>query len=180
MARLDPIPYDNLTPEQKSVHAKLLSTRKQVTGPFAIWLRTPNVAFTADEFMNSLRRDGKLDKRLYELIVLIVTRHWSAHYAWAQHEPLAAAAGLSSDVIAAIREKRKPAFSKPDEQLLYDMAKELLDTMALGAATYERMIKQFGVESTIEAISVTGFYGMVSMVLKGFDVPTLNGEQPFK
>jgi 4-carboxymuconolactone decarboxylase len=89
VARLDPIPFDNLTPEQKAVHAKLLSTRKQVTGPFAIWLHTPNVAHTADEFMNSLRWDGKLDKRLYELIVLIVTRHWSARYAWAQHEPLA-------------------------------------------------------------------------------------------
>ena len=42
------------------------------------------------------------------------------------------------------------------------------------------MIKQFGVERTVEAISVIGFYGMVSTVLKGFDVPTLNGEQPFK
>ena len=179
MARLDPIPLEDLTPEQKAIHAKLASTRKQVTGPFAIWLRTPNVAHAADEFMNSLRRDGKLDKRLYELIVMIVTRHWSAHYAWAQHEPLAVAAGLSPDVIAAIREKRKPAFSKPDEQLLYDMATELLDTMELSAATYDRMLKQFGVERTIEAISVTGFYGMVSTVLKGFDVPTLSGQRPF-
>ena len=179
MARLDPIPFDDLTPEQKAVHAKLLSTRKQVTGPFAIWLRTPNVAHSADEFMNSLRRDGKLDKRLYELIVLVVTRHWSAHYAWAQHEPLAVAAGLSPDVIAAIREKRRPVFSKPDEQFLYDMAKELLETMELSTATYDRMLKQFGVERTIEAISITGFYGMVSIVLKGFDVPTLSGQKPF-
>ena len=179
MARLDPIPFEDLTPEQKAVHTKLLSTRKQVTGPFAIWLRTPNVAHTADEFMNSLRRDGKLDKRLYELIVLIVTRHWSAHYAWAQHEPLAIAAGISSDVIAAIREKRKPAFSKSDEQLLYDATKGLLDTMELGTATYDRMIERFGMERTIEAISVIGFYGMVSTVLKGFDVPTLSGQRPF-
>jgi 4-carboxymuconolactone decarboxylase len=179
VARLDPIPLEDLTPEQKAIHAKLASTRKQVTGPFAIWLRTPNVAYAADEFMNSLRRDGKLDKRLYELIVMIVTRHWSARYAWAQHEPLAVAAGLSPDVIAAIREIRTPAFSKPDEQLLYDMATELLDTMELSAATYDRMLKQFGVERTIEAISVTGFYGMVSTVLKGFDVPTLSGQRPF-
>ncbi len=118
MARLDPIPLDELSPEQKAVHAKLASTRKQVTGPFAIWLRTPNVAATADEFMNSLRRDGKLDKRQYELIVMIVTRHWSASYAWAQHEPHAIAAGLSSDVIEDIREKRRPVLNKSDEQLL--------------------------------------------------------------
>ncbi len=84
------------------------------------------------------------------------------------------------DVIEDIREKRRPVFSKPDEQLLYDMVTELLDTMELSAATYDRMIKLFGMERTIEAISVVGFYGMVSIVLKGFDVPTLSSEQPFK
>jgi len=179
VARLDPIPVEKLSPEQRKVHAILAGTRKQVGGPFAIWLRIPNVAFTANEFTHALREKGLLEKRQFELLVLIVTRHWSAHYAWAQHEPLAVAAGLSPTVIAAIREKRRPAFSKPDEQLLYDMAKELLDNMELSTATYDRMIEQFGVERTVEAISVTGFYAMVSTVLKGFDVPTLTGERPF-
>jgi 4-carboxymuconolactone decarboxylase len=179
VARLDPIPVENLNPEQQKIHAILAGTRKRVGGPFAIWLRLPNVAYTANEFTHALREKGLLEKRQFELLVLIVTRHWSARYAWAQHEPLAEAAGLSPAVIAAIRERRKPEFSKPDEQLLHDMATELLNTMELGTPTYERMVKHFGIERTVEAISVTGFYGMVSTVLKGFDVPTPNGEQPF-
>ena len=179
MARLDPIPVEKLTPEQQKVHAVLAGTRKRVTGPFAIWLRLPNVAYTANEFTHALREEGLLEKRQFELLVMIVTRHWSAQYAWAQHEPLALAAGLTSEVIEDIREKRKPVFSKSDEQLLYDMATELLTTMELSTATYNRMIKHFGIERTVEAISVTGFYGMVSTVLKGFDVPTPNGERPF-
>ena len=32
---------------------------------------------------------------------------------------------------------------------------------------------------TIEIVSVAGFYGMIATVLKGFDVPTPNGEKPF-
>ncbi len=179
MARLDPIPVEKLNAEQQKVHAVLAGTRKRVGGPFAIWLRIPNVAYTANEFTHALREKGLLEKRQFELLVMTVTRHWAARYAWAQHEPLAVAAGLSPDVIAAIREKRTPEFTKPDEQLLYDMARELLDTMELSQPTYDRMIAQFGIERTVEAISVVGFYGMVSTVLKGFDVPTVTGEKPF-
>jgi len=179
VARLDPIPVEKLTPEQKKIHDVLASTRKRVGGPFAIWLRIPNLAHTANELTLALRENGLLDKRLFELIVLTVVRHWSAQYAWAAHEPHAITAGLSSEVIAALRERRRPAFKKDDERLIYEAVRELLDTMELSKATYDRLLKQFGLEKTIEAISVAGFYGMVSIVLKGFDVPTPNGERPF-
>jgi 4-carboxymuconolactone decarboxylase len=180
VARLDPIPFEDLTPEQKTIHAELAGTRKRVAGPFAIWLRLPNVAHTANQLTLALRENGKLEKRLFELIVLIVTRHWSAQYAWAAHEPHAVTAGLAPEVIAAIRERRKPEFKKADERLIFEAVSELLDSRELSAPTYDRLLKQFGVELTIEALSVAGFYGMVSTVLKGFDVPTLSGEQPFK
>jgi 4-carboxymuconolactone decarboxylase len=49
----------------------------------------------------------------------------------------------------------------------------------LSAAKYDRLLKQFGLDLTIEIVSVAGFYGMVSTVLNGFDVPTPNGERPF-
>jgi len=180
VARLDPIPFENLTPEQKTIHAELGRTRKRVGGPFAIWLRIPNLARTANDLTLALRENGKLEKRLFELIVLIVIRHWSAQYAWSAHEPNAAAAGLSPDVIAAIRERRKPEFKQADERMIYEAVSELLDSKELSAATYDRLLKQFGLDLTVEAISVAGFYGMVATVLKGFDVPTPTGERPLK
>ena len=168
-----------LSPEQKKIHAELLKGRKRVGGPFAIWLRIPNLAHTANELTHALREKGLLEKRLFELIVLTVVRHWSAQYAWAAHEPNAVAAGLSREVVDAIRERRKPSFQKDDERTIYEAVRELLDTRELSKATYEGLVNQFGLERTIEAISVAGFYGMVSTVLKGFDVPTPNGERPF-
>ena len=56
---------------------------------------------------------------------------------------------------------------------------ELLERKPLSQATYDRMLKQFGVEHTIEIVSIAGLYSMVSTVLNTFDVPTLNGENPF-
>ena len=179
MARLDPLPMDTLTPEQKALHAELLQTRKRVSGPFAIWLRNPALADAANKVTLALRENGKIERRFYELIVLTVVRHWSAAYAWAAHEGAARAAGLSDDVIEAIRHRRKPDFKKADEQLVYDAVTELLDGKTLSQASYDRLIRQFGVDLTIELITVTGFYGMVATVLKGFDAPTPNGERPF-
>ena len=180
MARLDPMKMEELNPEQQRIHAELGRTRKRVGGPFAIWLRNPALADNANRLALTLRENGKLEKRLFELIVLTVVRHWSAQYAWAAHEPNALAAGLAPDVVAAIRERKTPTFARADEQLIYEAVSELLDSKALSAATYERLLKQFGLDLTIELITVAGFYGMVATVLKGFDVPTPNGERPFQ
>ena len=180
MARLDPLPIEQLTPEQKALHDMLASTRNgRVTGPFAVWLHTPAVCDAANKLTLALRENGNVNKRLYELIVLIVTRHWSAQYAWAQHERVAAAAGLSPDVIDAIRHRRKPDLKTDEERLVYEAVTELLDRKPLSQATYDRMLKQFGVEHTVEIVSIVGLYGLVSTVLNTFDVPTLSGENPF-
>ena len=86
MARLDNLSIEQLNPEQKAMHAELMKTRKRVSGPFGIWLRNPSLADAANKLVLALREHGRLEKRLYELIVLIVVRHWSAQYAWAAHE----------------------------------------------------------------------------------------------
>jgi 4-carboxymuconolactone decarboxylase len=180
VARLDPLPMDELTPEQQALHAVLGSTRKKrVSGPFAIWLRNPPIADAANKLTLALRENGKVEKRLYELIVLTVVRHWSARYAWAAHEGNAAASGLAPEIIEAIRHQRKPDFKKDDERLVHETVTELLDRKPLSQTTYDRMLKQFGLDVTLEIISIAGLYSMVATVLNGFDVPTPNGETPF-
>ncbi|MBM3531178.1 MAG: carboxymuconolactone decarboxylase family protein [Alphaproteobacteria bacterium] len=179
MARLDPIPVEKMTPEQKALHDRMIGTRKQLSGPFGVWLRNPALADSADKVVRAVRQDGKLEKRLYELIVLVVVRHWSAPYAWAAHEAPARAAGLSDDTIEAIRARRKPNFAKADEALIYDAATELLAGKVLSAATYDKLIAQYGLDTTIELITIAGLYSMVSTVLNGFDVPPSDGSRPF-
>jgi 4-carboxymuconolactone decarboxylase len=179
LARLDPLKLEELTSEQKALHAELGRTRKRVSGPFAIWLRNPALADAANKLTLSLRENGKLEKRLFELIVMTVARHWSAQYAWAAHEGAALAAGLSPDVIDAVRHRRKPDFKQADERTIHETVSELLDTKELRALSYDRLLQQFGLDLTIEIISVAGFYGMVATVLQGFEVPTPNGERPF-
>ena len=53
-------------------------------GPFAIWMRNPAIADAADKF-GTILRQGSIDKWLFELMVLIVARHYGAQYEWYAH-----------------------------------------------------------------------------------------------
>ena len=178
MARVDHLKPEELNAEQQRLAREIASTRTRVGGPFGVWLRTPAIADAANRLGTTLRHDSNLDKRLFELMVLIIARHWSAQYEWFVHESAARKEGLPDAVIAALRENRAPTFARQDEQLVYDVVTELLTTKKLSDETYARALAAFGLELLIEFISAAGFYTMVAMTLNAFDVPTPDGARP--
>ena len=173
MSRLGPIRLEELTPDQKRLYDEIMRTRANgLSGPFGVWLRNPSVAEPAEQLQNAFRLHSKLDKRVAELLVLLVARDWTAQYAWYLHEILALKAGLNADTVAAIRERRRPGALKDDEKVIYDVVTELQTTKTVSAATYDRALQVLGPEILIEVVSAVGFYAMVCMTLNVFDVPT--------
>jgi 4-carboxymuconolactone decarboxylase len=176
MTRLTELAPETLTPEQKRVRDAIGAARGgRASGPFGVWLRVPGIADGANHLGNALRSNGKLEKRLFELMVLVNVRHWTAHYAWQVHEEAGREAGLAQDIIDAIRDRRPPDFKREDERLIYDTAKELAETRALSDASYERALKGLGLELLIELVAGCGFYTMVAMTLVTFDIPARGG-----
>jgi 4-carboxymuconolactone decarboxylase len=178
MARVDQLKPEEFSAEQQRIAGEISATRKRVGGPFGIWLRTPAIADAANRLGTTLRHDSNLDRRLFELMVLIIARHWGAQYEWFVHESAARKEGLPDAVIEAVRAGRTPAFTDPNEQLVYDVVSELLATKKLSDPTYARALAAFGLELLIEFISAAGFYTMVAMMLTAFDVPTPDGARP--
>jgi 4-carboxymuconolactone decarboxylase len=179
VARFDEVNKDQLSPEHKALYDVVKASRPKLVGPFSVLMHNPPLADAVNRVVDAIRKDGKLEKRLYELIVLIVVRHASASYAWAVHDPLGRKAGLSDSVVDAIRDKRKPQFAKPDEKAIYEAVTELLNTNKVSDAAYKALIDQFGVGETIEIVTCIGLYFMVGFVINAFEVPTPNGEKPF-
>jgi 4-carboxymuconolactone decarboxylase len=179
VARFEQVNADKLTPDDKALYEAVRAGRPKLVGPFSVLMHNPPLARAVNQVVDAIRRDGKLDKRLYELVVLITARHAGAAYAWAVHDPLARKAGLSGDVVEAILEKKKPNFAKADEKAIYDAVTELLNTNKIGDAAYQELIKQFGLETAIEVVTCVGLYCMIGGVINAFEVPTANGEKPF-
>ncbi len=180
MSRVPPLDPAALTPEQERVAAEISGARKNVRGPFTIWLRNPRLAKHANAFGIALRDSKVLDRRLFELAVITVCRAFTVQYAWSSHASAAEAAGVSPDVIAAIRDRHPPDFNRDDERVVYDVASELMRTQELSQLTYDRAIERFGIEGTVDLVSTVGYYAMVGIFLKSFDVPTPNGDKPLK
>lgn len=149
----------------------------KLDGPFEILIRVPELAEKASRLGTFIRRDGKLDRRLFELMVLAVARSYKAQFEWFKHEPLALKAGISPEVVEAIRTGRVPKLAHEDEKLVYDIVREINDTRTLSQKSYDRAFAMLGQDLLIELIAATGFYSMVATLLNVFDMPLPIGQK---
>jgi 4-carboxymuconolactone decarboxylase len=91
MARIDVVKREKLASRQQQLYDDIMRTRPRSTlsGPFSVWIHTPDIAEPADGLAKYFRLTPKLDKRLIELILLLMCREGTVQYAWSVHEPLA-------------------------------------------------------------------------------------------
>ncbi|HXS42239.1 MAG TPA: hypothetical protein VN766_18750 [Stellaceae bacterium] len=172
MARLPPLSFEELNPEQKKLWQEIGAVRSgSPGGPFAVWMHHPKIAEREHHLGNAVRLESKLGRRLVELAVLVVARHWSAQYVFAAHVPPGIEHGLAPELVEAIRTRQTPAFAKDDERLVYDTVSELLETKRLTDETYERALAALGVERLIELVTTVGFYMTTSAMVNAFDMP---------
>ncbi|HUZ74703.1 MAG TPA: carboxymuconolactone decarboxylase family protein [Stellaceae bacterium] len=179
MARAPALEPDRLTTEQKRVHDEIAKRIPHgvVRGPFAVLLNAPALADGAIRTYTALR-EARLERRLVELMILVVARFHSAQYEWFAHGPRALEAGIAAETVEAIRQRRAPALVREDEKLVYDVVTELLVTRRLSAASYERAQALLGTERLVELIGGAGFYTMVALTINAFDVDVPEGARP--
>ena len=177
--RVAEVRYDELDADQKRIYDIIAGTRKSgLGGPFSVLVRIPHVAEPANGLHNAFRLSGRLDRRIFELLILIVARDHTTEFAWVVHEALALKAGLDEAIIAAVRERRLPDFKQADERLTYDLVMQLLRTKNLSESAYQRGIDLLGLDLLIELVSAVGFYTMVCLVLNTFAVPAAGNRTP--
>ncbi len=99
---------------------------------------SPEVMTLARSMGDYLRFKPKIGTTLSELVILMTARRWTQDYEWYVHAPIAEKAGISADIIAAIRDGRRPAKMSDDETLVYDFTAELQDTRRVSDATFAR------------------------------------------
>ena len=149
-----------------------------VNGPWGLLLRNAVLCERGAAFGTMLRDATSVPKRLSELAIAIIARYWTAQFEWFAHAPQALRAGISEEVIAAIRDRRRPVFEKADEEAVYNYFTELLEARKVSPATYNALLAQVSQEAAIEITAIAGFYAMVAMLIVAFDVDLPEGVEP--
>lgn len=175
-----PATRDDLTEDaQREVWDKVVAgPRGKVIGPLRAAIHNAELARHWSALGESLRFGTSLGKRLSELAIIVTGRRWSAQVEWFVHARVAAEAGLEPEVIEAIRTGTPPRFTQPDDALIYEYARLLLQEGNVPDALHARVTARFGVKGVVELTALVGYYSMVSMTLNAQDVPLPEAAAP--
>ena len=150
MPRIPELTPEEMNPEQKAVFDDIMSgPRGSLRGPFHAWLHSPQLADRAQKLGAFCRFSSTLPKRLSELAIIVIARHWCAQFEWYAHAPEAIEAGISADAVEAIRNKGEPELTEPDEILIYGFVHELLETRTVSRLGKEGSKLKFAGEQTV-------------------------------
>jgi 4-carboxymuconolactone decarboxylase len=167
-----PTSYDALTPQQKAYVASILSgPRGDISGSLGILMVSPGLGDLAQKAIAYGRFAGRpgysvVPPKLSELAILMGARAWTAQYAWNAHERAGIRAGLSAEVVNAVKAGRRPAAMDKDVEAVYNFVSELLTTKQVSDATFQTARAVLGGDQGIVDLTGTlGLYQMVAMLM---------------
>ena len=136
--RFKPLAYADLDPEQKAFADKEIAAgRNPSTGPFNIYLRSPQYAELSRPLADYLRFKAPMPRKLKEIATMLTARYWGGQYVWYSHRQQALDAGLSPAFIAAMAAGERPANMTADEATVYDFTTQLLSTRQVSDANFK-------------------------------------------
>jgi 4-carboxymuconolactone decarboxylase len=189
MSRLPPLNPSQLTPEQKHTYQSLVAGPRgksiidengTLTGPFNAMLYSPQIGSTLQELGAQLRFHSELPQNLLELAIITIGAHWKAQFEFWAHSKLAKEAGITEEVISAIKNFQTPNL-KDEEKIIYDFCQEMLDRRRISIKNYENTLNLLGEKGMLELVALLGYYSTISILLNTFEIPVPTTEQaPFE
>jgi 4-carboxymuconolactone decarboxylase len=173
---------DQLTDEQRLLYDELLTgPRGQgpqffalsdadgvLTGPFNALLASLRVGTALQRLGAALRYRTALPDQTRELVILVVAAHLGGDFEWYAHEPLARHYGVSEEAIAALRERRPPAFANGAQRAAHDLAIALLLGGDVPDERYEAMAGALGTPGVFDVSAIVGYYWLLAAQLRLF------------
>jgi 4-carboxymuconolactone decarboxylase len=180
-----PTSYDSMTADQQAFVKSVLSgPRGDISGSLGVMIVSPIFADLAQKTIAYARFAGRegyssVSPKLTELAIIMGARAWTAHYAWYVHRRAAERAGLSTEVIEAIRDGRRPAKMDNDVAVVHDFLNELLTTKQVSDARLQAARSVLGGDrGVVDLVGTLGAYQLVAMMMVVDQFPLPEGVAP--
>lgn len=172
MTRTPYLTPEQMNPEQRRIYDDIVASRGTwLNGPYAPMLHQPRLAEPAQKLGEFLRYHTSLKAQLSELAILVVARHWDCDFEWYQHAAIALRSGVSPDIVAAIREGKRPDALREDESAVYEFARSLLEQHRIPSESYDLAKRLLGVVGVVELTGLIGYYTLIAFTLNAHEVP---------
>ena len=146
MARIPLVTRDQIVEKEKSAFDAFMLSRanRPNIGPYSLLLHMPEMAQRLEALRIYLRDEASLLPKLQELVMISVAREMSCAFIWHAHAAAARQAGVRDDIVDNIREKRALANLDPEEQIVVDFTRELLQNRKVSRPTFDAATARFG------------------------------------
>jgi 4-carboxymuconolactone decarboxylase len=183
-----PNTWESLTPDQQAFVDAVLSSprgsreflsKTPVLSPMGILLPSPVMGKLFEQAQAYARFGSSNPPKYNELAILIAAKTWNSNYAWRAHNGSALAAGISPEIVEAVRVGKRPANMPPDIEAVYNFCTEFLTTHQASDATFAAVKKAVGGDQGVVDLTATmGFYQMISMFINVDRFPLPAGVKP--
>ena len=102
--------------------------------------------------------------------MLTVAREMACPYIRYAHAAAAREAGVRSDIVDGIREKRAMTGLNPDEQAAVDVARELLRNRKVGLPAFDRATASFGRRGTLTLTNLVACYAVLAYNMNAYEL----------
>lgn len=173
MNRIQDIPADKLTAEQRKIFDQVTAGRGRVPGPYKIWIHSPTVASGMEHIGTFLNKRCSLSEREVEMGILMIARHWDSDYVRQAHIRIGKEAGLSKETIDALLAGADPKLTDPHERAFHRFAAALISHTKLSDAEFAEIGNAIGREGIAEVLVLLGYYTSVALGMKVHEVPPI-------
>ena len=169
--RIDPIPTGTRT-ELAQQEARIIAARGRVSPLYQVLLNSPALAHGWEQMLSAIRNHNSIPADLRELVILRVAILNGAPYEFDAHAPIARAAGVSEEAIAASRQVPLPAGAPHDtrQRLVLELADTMTRELIVPDALYERVRREFDAQQQIDLVATVAAYNMVSRFLVALEI----------
>src|SRR5687767_10020149 len=117
MARIPLVTRDQIAEKEKTAYDAFMLSRanRPNIGPYSLLLHMPEMAQRIEALRTYIRDEASLPQKLQELVMISVAREMGCAFIWYAHAAAARQAGVRSEVVDSIRERR-PLTNLPPEE----------------------------------------------------------------
>ena len=168
--RIPPLPAEEQDDQQRELLEQASVPGGRTVNIFTTFVRHPGLFRKWLPFGGKLLA-GKLPARDRELLILRTGWLCESSYEWAQHVPIARAAGVTEAQVEAVADGPDAAVWAPFEATLLRAVDELHEDGTIGDATWAALAERYDERQLIEVPMVVGHYHMVAFTLNSLGVP---------
>jgi len=139
------------------------------TGPGSVMINSPEASRRASHLSDYLRRESTLPPKVQELAMLVTARELDCQYIWNAHAASGKKAGLSPELVEAVRDKKPLPHLLREEEAVIRYGQEFFRTHRVSRGAFQTALEQLGAQGLTELTMLMGYYGMLAFCVNAFD-----------